>query len=50
MSRPVKAANYITCICGQVCKGKAAFANHARVCPQERARSEAFIAAIEGRP
>jgi hypothetical protein len=43
----VSPAKYVTCDCGKVCKGLAAFANHARVCPVERARSAAFIAAIE---
>lgn len=37
----------VTCICGKVCKSRSGFNTHARVCPQEKARSEAFIAAIE---
>lgn len=48
MRPPVTPAKYVTCICGKVCKGRAAFANHARKCPAEQARSEAFIARIEG--
>lgn len=49
MGHSVKPDNYQTCICGKVCKGRAAFANHAHKCPEERARSEAFIARIEGK-
>ena len=33
-NQPVKASNYIECICGLECKGKAAHANHARQCDQ----------------
>jgi hypothetical protein len=44
---PVRASKYVTCICGKVCKGQAAFVNHSRKCPQEQARSAAFVAAIE---
>lgn len=45
--RPVRESKYVTCVCGRELKGRAAFANHARKCPQEIARSEAFIARIE---
>jgi hypothetical protein len=40
-----------TCICGKVCKGQAALANHSRRCDLALAYSEAYIAAIEsGQP
>lgn len=45
--RPVSESKYVTCVCGREFKGRAAHANHARKCPQELARSEAFIARIE---
>lgn len=47
MGKPVTQAKRITCICGRPCKGRAGFAAHARSCPQERARSAAFVAAVE---
>jgi hypothetical protein len=36
---PVKPANYKTCICGKVCKGRSALQTHGRKCPAERVRS-----------
>jgi hypothetical protein len=48
-SLKTKPTSYVTCVCGQVCKGRAAHANHGRKCPEERARSEAFIAAVHTR-
>lgn len=45
----VSPSKYQTCICGKVCKGKAAFANHGKKCPIERARSEAFLKACFNR-
>ena len=39
MGRPVNPANYQTCICGKVCKGRLALTNHGRKCPAERVRS-----------
>ena len=41
----VTEAKWKTCVCGKVCKGRAAFANHARKCEQEQARSDAFVSA-----
>lgn len=39
-----------TCICGHVSKSKGGDHTHGRTCPAERARSEAFIKAVqEGR-
>ena len=38
MSNPVKTANYQTCVCGQVCKGRAALANHATKCEKSTIR------------
>ncbi|WP_330473780.1 hypothetical protein [Terrabacter sp. C0L_2] len=43
----VSEAKYVTCICGKVCKGRAAHANHGRKCEMESARSWAFIRATE---
>jgi hypothetical protein len=37
----------VRCECGREFTNRAGFANHARKCPQEVARSEAFIARIE---
>lgn len=45
--RPVRSSKLVTCICGRELKGRAAHVNHAKKCPQEIARSEAFIARIE---
>lgn len=45
MGYQVTEAKYQTCICGKVCKGRAALANHGKKCPTERARSRAFLAA-----
>ena len=36
---PVKPVNYQTCICGKVCKGRLALANHGRKCNIYRVRS-----------
>lgn len=36
MSYTVRPEKWIACICGKVCKGRAALANHGRKCPQER--------------
>lgn len=47
MTRPVRPSSWVTCSCGRICKGRAGLATHARTCPIERARSAAFIAAIE---
>lgn len=46
--RPVNKSKYVTCVCGRELKGLAAHANHAKKCPEEQARSAAFIARIEG--
>lgn len=46
-SQRVKSENYQRCVCGKVCRGRAALANHGRGCPAERERAAAFIAAIE---
>lgn len=43
MGRPVNPANYQTCICGKVCKGRLALTNHGRKCPAERVRSALFV-------
>jgi hypothetical protein len=51
MGYAVKTSNYRTCICGQVCKGGAGFANHARKCDTERVRSAlAVFCACESLP
>ena len=47
MAYEVSPKKYVTCICGRVCKGRAALANHGRKCPTEIARSEAFITGAE---
>ena len=38
-NRPVKASNYQTCVCGQVCRGRAALANHAGKCERNAIRA-----------
>jgi hypothetical protein len=40
---PVKQSSYRTCICGKVCKGRAALANHGRKCPADRVRTALFV-------
>lgn len=45
MGYKVTEAKYQTCICGKLCKGRAALANHGKKCPLELARSRAFLAA-----
>jgi hypothetical protein len=45
--RPVGESKYVNCICGREFKGRAGFANHAKKCPAEQARSAAFVARIE---
>lgn len=45
--RPAGESKYVTCVCGREFKGRAGHANHARKCPEERARSAAFIERIE---
>lgn len=45
--RPVRETKYVTCVCGRELKGRVGFANHAKKCPLEQARSAAFIAWIE---
>lgn len=47
MTASVKPQSWVTCVCGKVCKGRAAHANHGRKCPVESARAAAFVAAIE---
>lgn len=47
MGYAVRPENYLSCICGKVCKGRAGLAQHGRACPVENARSAAFIRAIE---
>jgi hypothetical protein len=51
MGYAVKTSSYQTCICGRECKGRAAFANHARKCDTERVRSAlAVFCACESLP
>ena len=41
MSRgPVKPENYRTCVCGKVCKGRSALANHAAKCDRVAVRRQ----------
>ena len=43
MGYAVKPANYQTCICGKVCKGRSAFRTHSRKCEAEQVRSAVFV-------
>lgn len=36
----------VTCACGRLCASRSGFATHARRCPIEKARSEAFVHAV----
>lgn len=38
---------FLQCVCGRECRGLAGLRNHGRVCPVERARSDAWAVAIE---
>jgi len=43
MGHSVKPQNYVECVCGQVCKGRAALANHGRRCTAEQVRSAMHV-------
>ncbi|AOT24912.1 hypothetical protein PBI_NAZO_73 [Mycobacterium phage Nazo] len=47
MGYKVKPENYVTCMCGKVCKGRAAFSHHARKCELEVAFTADYVAAAE---
>lgn len=37
----------VQCVCGRVLRSRSGHAHHGRSCPVERARADAFVAAIE---
>ena len=47
MGNTTKSVNFQTCICGKVCKGRAALLNHGKKCHTERIRSAAFLWACD---